>query len=167
MINQQEQILREVDILEDKYRAVQEEADTLRRKADQKEEQMVYRTEKDLTELQVIKERIKEMEFKLRESENKGWDLQKELEVLRNKNRQQEMDINTLNAELREAIGREETAKKKLIESEETYREFKSITDSFKKENDQLRLEIEAIENNKKSMEDKFRSRIDDIELVN
>jgi len=131
-----------------------------------KDEQMIQRTEKDLTEIQMIKDRMRDLESKLRESENRCWDLQKENELYKGKNKQHEENLRALNAELSEVLLREESARKSTIGHEGTYRDFRVKLEVLIKENEQLRSELEASENNRKISEERFKSQIEDIETV-
>jgi len=180
-LNQQNEILREADEkieeIEAKAKSAVEEAENLKKAFNnyerqyedslkRKDEQMIQRTEKDLNEIQMIKDRMRDLESKLRESENRCWDFQKEAELYKGKNKQHENNIKDLNAELAEIGINEEPARKTSLGQEETYLGFRIKLDALIKENEQLRSELDLSENNRRNSEERFKSRIEEIETV-
>ena len=138
-----------------------------------KDEQVIARTEKDLGEIQKIKERTRDLEIKLKESENKCWELtqeltvsQKEVDRQRERSRQLEVDVNTLNSEISEICGREETTRRKVIENEESHKGLRSRIEDLNKEIDRLRSEIDMSEQGKKDLEQSFSKKTQDFENV-
>lgn len=150
---------------------------TLERKYEEslkrKDEQMIQRSERDLSEIQMMRDRAKDLEAALRESENKCWELsqdqtllEREFEALKSKCRQQELDLSSLNMELTGVTTREESAKKKITEYEDAQRELKINLEMLRRECEKLKADLEVSETNKKNIEDQFRGRVEELQAV-
>lgn len=138
-----------------------------------KDETLIERAEKDAAEINLTKDRAKELENKLKEAEKKHWELakrevalQKEQEVQRGKIKQLEADINNLNLELKASITREEAFQKKIAEYKDIQKDLERKIEENKRENNGLKSDIELSEINKKNMEEMFNLKIQQIENV-
>ena len=138
-----------------------------------KDEQMIQRSERDLLEIQLMKDRVRDLETKLKESETKHWELSQEhnlferdFEALKAKNREQEIDINKLTIEITGVSTREEIARKKIADQEELQRELRMNLDALRKENEQTKTDLELSESNKRNLEEQFKNGMEEIQAV-
>lgn len=138
-----------------------------------KDEQMIQRSERDLVEIQLMKDRVRDLETKLKESETKYWELSqdhnlldRDFETLKARNREQEIEINKLTIELTGVATREEIARKKIAEQDEFQRELRINFDVLRKENEQKKTDLELSESNKRNLEEQFKNKMEEIQNV-
>lgn len=165
-----EENLKEKNELEDKVnslkRSNEEIAERYEHKLRIKDDELLSRTQRELKEFQAITETIKDLETKLRSSDDHGKTSQKSLEEEKAKNREYEQTIESYQSKLNMNEERINSMNKTLELYENVQGEMKEEIKNLRDENEHLKDTIALFEENKKAFEIDFREKVSEIEQV-
>jgi len=138
-----------------------------------KDEQIIRKAERDNNEAQMLRDKIKDLELQLAEKENQFWKanqektaIQNELEMQRAKNRETDIDINSLKIEMSDLQLKYNNSQKTITELEALQKEHKRSIQELTEINNQLRTELSLAENAKVSQEEAFQKKAKEIQKV-
>lgn len=138
-----------------------------------KDEQIIRKAESDSNQIQMLRDKIKDLEYQLSDKENVVWKanqekstIQNELEMQRAKNRETEIDFNSLKIDMSELQSRYSNAQKSITELEAVQKEHKKSIQDLTEENNQLRTELTLSENAKISQDEAFQKKAKEIQKV-
>ena len=122
-----------------------------------RDEQARKKSDQDSLEKQELENRLRDSELKCRELQQRQSALQKELEILDEKNRQQEIDTSAFKTEVNRDQRKIAELMKVIDESERVERDLRHSMNSLRDENDELKANLSQIGMQKRELENRYK----------